>query len=359
MTPTQHRIQLIAQVCQHPALVNLMGSIHAHDLTAWLEAELGHADALDTFVPNGPLKSKAIPPESLLHIVSGNTPHAAMQSLLRGLLLGSHNIMKLPSTGLPELQEWTDSFPQELKEKTSLHKKLTNTEWMSYNAVIAIGSDATIADIQKRILPHQIFIPHGHQLSIGIVYSDFETAAPLAARDISLFNQRGCLSPHAIYVEAEHATNFAALLAHAMETFAQAHPPEPLSLSEAGAVRNLRETTRFATASTHTTLLWESSNNLDWTVVYEQHSQLKPSCLNRCVYVHPLPHEINLETLGSHAKHLSTIALHPFDEEVAKNLTTLPAHRICPLGQSQEPSLHWHHDGFAPLASLVSWKDIG
>ncbi len=356
---TRERIKHLAESGQYP---ELLGEFDGDDLTAWLTAELGHPDALDQFHAHGPLKSKAFAPQNILHIVSGNTPHAAIQSLLRGLLLESHNIVKLPSTGIPELSAWIKQLPSEINHLIEVTTTLNDDHWSIANAVIAIGSDATIAAIQQRILPHQTFIPHGHKVSMGIVLEGFAEAADLAAKDISLFNQRGCLSPHAIYVKETQqgdAKSFAQLLAQAMEKFAQAHPPEPLGLSEAGAVRNLRETTRFLAANSDPSELWESNDTLDWTVIYDTSPTLKLSCLNRCVYVKPLPDSLNLSTLGPEARHLSTIALHPFDPTYAETLTNLPAHRICPLGQSQNPSLFWHHDGFAPLTSLISWKDIG
>ena len=77
------------------------------------------------------------------------------------------------------------------------------------------------------------------------------------------------------------------------------------------------------------------------------------------MYIKPLPLTLDVATLGPEAAYLSTIAIHPFDLDVATGLSDLPAHRICPLGQSQQPSLFWHHDGFAPLASLVKWQDLG
>ena len=144
-----------------------------------------------------------------------------------------------------------------------------------------------------------------------------------------------------------------------MDDFAKHTPPQPMSLSEAGAVHNFRETMRFQAANKATVEIQESEDSLDWTVVYREDSTLQLSCLGRCVFVQPLPSPLNSDTLGSAAQHLSTIALHPFDEARAETLAHLPAHRICPLGESQQPSLFWHHDGFAPLASLVQWKDIG
>ncbi len=360
MTCTQERIQLLTDASKHPVFAQFVGELSEDDLSSWLAAELGNANALDHFSPHENVQSKAIAPNHILHIVSGNTPHAAIQSLLRGLLLGSHNTIKIPSSGSPDLVSWIDSLPEQLSQLTITTDNLDSVDWAAADAVIAIGSDRTIESIQKRIQPHQTFIPHGHKLSIGIVTDASEEAASLAARDVSLYDQRGCLSLHAIYVDESDegsALDFSRLLADAMEDFANHTPPEPLTVSEAGAIHNFRETTRFLAANNDDVGLLESSENLDWTVVYQSSPTLELSCLGRCVYVKPLPP--NLDLLGPEARHLSTVALHPFEPATAEKLSHLPAHRICPLGQSQSPSLFWHHDGFAPLASLVRWKDIG
>ena len=358
MTSTAERIQLLAEACALSCVEKWIGKITARDLKTWLAAELGSATALDDFRPHGPIQSKAMAPKDILHILSGNTPHAAIQSLIRGLLLGSHNTFKIPSSGLPEFIECTEGIPAPLNQLIEIHDTLTEEHWSRANAIIAIGSDASINAIHQKALAHQIFIPHGHKLSIGIVYNDFKNAARLAARDISLYNQRGCLSLHAIYAAGD-SRSFAGLLAQEMEHFCQQNPPEPINLSEAGAVRNLRETIRFCAANDPSTQLWESQDSLNWSVVHENSATLKLSCLNRCVYVKPLPPILNTQILGPEAQHLSTIATHPFSCTEAAALTNLTAHRICPLGTSQQPSLFWHHDGFAPLASLVKWTDLG
>lgn len=359
MTATTHdRIQLLAPACRADGFVRLMGGVSADDLARWVAAELGRADALDVFAPHCKLLTKAYAPGRLLHIVSGNTPHAALQSLLRGLLLGSRNTVKTPSGGLPELEQWIASLPGPLRDMVDCRGALTEADWESADAVIAVGSDETIASVHAQLRPQQIFIPHGHKVSIGVVTGDLGAAARLAAEDASLFNQRGCLSPHAIYVQGD-ARAFAASLAEEMERFARKHPPEPLTLSEAGAVQNLRQTMRFIAANDGESRLWCSSGNLHWTVVYEPSATLKLSCLNRCVYVKKLPEPVTAEALGAEARHLSTVALHPFSGAGAEALASLPAHRVCPLGKSQRPDLFWHHDGFAPLASLVKWKDLG
>ena len=117
---TQERIKLIAQVCQSDTSASLLGEMTTEKLSQWVTAELGHIDALDTFLPHGEIFSRAYAPVLILHIVSGNTPHAAFQSLLRGLLVGAQNLIKPPSQGMPELETWIESFPPELKNSREI-----------------------------------------------------------------------------------------------------------------------------------------------------------------------------------------------------------------------------------------------
>src|SRR5471030_2978187 len=79
----------------------ILGPCECEELLELIRLELGHGEILDGFRPYGSHFSKAAPRSPILHIVSGNTPHAALQTLLRGLLLGAHNFIKLPSAGLP------------------------------------------------------------------------------------------------------------------------------------------------------------------------------------------------------------------------------------------------------------------
>ena len=64
---------------------------------AFTKDDLLHALQTQVNIPTARL------PKNILHIISGNTPHAAYQSLLNGILLGAHNHLKLPSQSLQNL----------------------------------------------------------------------------------------------------------------------------------------------------------------------------------------------------------------------------------------------------------------
>lgn len=362
---TDERLTLIAAASG--LFAPYTGPFDRRDLEELLTAELGDIHALhpaECEESKQPRHRVARAPQRILHVVSGNTPHAAFQSLLRGLLVGAPNHVKLPRCGLPELESALPLLPPALRETIAVSNELPE-DWNSApGVVIVFGNDETIDWFARHTPPPIRFIAHGHRLSIGLVMGDPDHAARLAARDVSLYDQQGCLSTHAVYVHPDAGCSldaFAALLATEMEQFNADSPRGPLSDSEAGAITNLRETIRFHGAShPEETALWESAGGTDWTVIRERDPLLKPSILNRVVYVKPWPTGDTLPALGPALRHLACLAIHPFPgaDGLAAYVSTGPS-RICALGDTQFPPLTWHQDGIPPIASLVSWTDIG
>lgn len=297
-----------------------------------------------------------IPFSPLLHIVSGNTPHAAFQSVFRGLLAGAHNRVKLPSDGLPEFENWHSALPSELKSQVEVRHDLPR-EWReSAEAVVAYGSDSTLTRIYHSLHPHQRFIAHGHKVSIGIIAEPSAEAATLAARDVCLFDQLGCLSLINLYCPADSIESFGELLAKAMKMFSEEHPRSPVSPSISGAITNLRQLTHFRAANEKGIHIWHSTGNTDWTVIANADPAIEPTPLYRTVILKPIPED--LSQLGEHSRHLSTVSLYPHSKERARDFRSLPASRICPLGMTQQPSIFWNADGYSPLAPLVRWQDV-
>lgn len=338
-----------------------LGEFSANDLIDWVTHELGHPEALDDFQQVGDILTKPLPPKHLLHIISGNTPHAGLQSLLRGLLIGAKNTLKLPSaeanidSANSVIQQFHKTLPESLQQLCDFTYELSDELLASADTVIAIGSDTAIAAIHARLNAEQRFIPHGHKISFALIDQPSLKNAQLAAIDASLFDQQGCLSPHAIYVKRD-AEKFAPMLAKAMANYASRDPRSKITISESGAIRNLRETVRYQAAlAPENHQLHESEGSTDWTVIYENDSTLHPSPQNRTIYVRPWPSD--LSKLGNETKFLSTIALSPLST-LLKEVENLTPPRICQLGKAQQPHLFWHHDGFAALASLVTWQDI-
>lgn len=339
----------------------LLGEIGARDLRELVKWELGHEEILDDFQPYAGHLAMARGPAAILHIISGNTPHAGLQSLIRGLLLKSRNFCKIPSAGLPELERFRDALPAALGENVVISPEL-DPRWVEEaEAIIVFGDDATVEHFRETARPGQTFIPHGHKVSLGIVFDDpsYESA-PHAARDASLFDQQGCLSPHVIYVAESgglSAMEYASRLAGEMEKFSAENPRSGITAGEAAAIAATREQHEFQAANGKNARVWKSAPGTGWTVIFDGDPTFIPSPLNRVIFVKPLPERLE-EWLGDARRHLSTAGIWPATLENARRAATCGATRACPLGRMQEPSVAWHQDGGQNLAPLVRWIDF-
>lgn len=351
---TASRAEALARAAAH---FPILGPCSADDLLEVVRLELGHPEILDGFRPYGAHFARAYCLSPLLHIVSGNTPHAALQSLIRGLLVGAENRMKLPSSGLPEVGEFLSLLPAALRERVTVSASLPGEWQRDAGAWIVFGSDETIARFRMQARPGARFEPHGHLFSLGLVAGPTPGAADAAARDISLFNQKGCLSPHDIYVRGDAAA-FAAELARAMADFASAEPPLPVSVAEAAEIHNVRANYRFRSASDPRVKLHESEGSLDWTVIYEDDPWFASSCLNRVAYVKPWPEGDPAAALGPVRGWLGAVGIWPATPDTAELVAPLAPSRICPLGRMQLPPWSWHQEGRQNLAGLVRWVDF-
>jgi hypothetical protein len=358
MITTEARIEELVR--EASALEPWVGAFDAGVLRQWLRLELGEADALDRWFPYGAIHARAVPLSPILHVVSGNTPHAAFQSVFRGLLAGCFNRVKLPSRGLPEFESWLESAPPSLKSRIVARRELPD-EWLESEAAVIFGNRATLDFFRNRLKPEVRRIEHGPKLGIAVVFEPGPDAARHVAEDILRFNQTGCLSVQAVYVAAEYAGihRFGDDLALAMDQFRRRHPRRKPSLSESGSIANLREMIRFRLANGEDLRLWESAHATDWTIVFDPDPRLEPGPLNGFVRLHPFPEMPAPDAFGPEVTFLSGVSIFPFNEQTAGCLEMLGPPRICAAGTAQEPTVFWHHDGLPTLASLVRWRNLG
>src|SRR5690606_37592082 len=92
-------------------------------------------------------------------------------------------------------------------------------------------------------------VAYHHRISVALVGREALSAAALpkaardAARAVALLDQRGCVSPHALFVEEDgdaSPAEFAAALAGALERLDRELPPGPIDAATASAVHQLR-----------------------------------------------------------------------------------------------------------------------
>jgi hypothetical protein len=330
-----------------------LGQLTVQAVREWIMLELGDPPLMAQRY--GRHRVVAIPYSPILHIVSGNTPHAALQTLIRGILVGGENLIKIPANGLPEVERFVRLLPGAIRPMVD--HGLPDSWLESAAAIVVFGSDETIATFASRVNPWQRFVPHGHKVSFAIILGDYpETIAQAAARDAHAFDQLGCLSPQFIYIE-NHPERFGAQLANALENLSRSSPLPERAIESAAAIRSFREDWKFRAAMDPRIQLWESKETLEWTVILDPGRELKSSPLHRTIFVQNLPAP-GERPLADFKQLVGTIGIYPMNPDAVRQAIEFGAQRVCPVGEMQNPPLTWHHDGWPSLSSLVRFVDI-
>ncbi|RME95892.1 MAG: hypothetical protein D6766_02040, partial [Verrucomicrobia bacterium] len=242
--------------------------------------------------------------------------------------------------------------------------------WAQADCVTATGSDATIESLRRRIPPRVRLVTYGHRVSVGYVTREMLGKRMLpevvraAARDVADWDQLGCLSPHAFYVETGGRfapDHFAEQLAEALAEIETAEPRGPLPPERAAEIATRRSVYEIRAANLDDTLIWSSPGSTAWTVVYEANPDFRLPCGHRFVHVKPVGSvEDALKGLESVRGQVSTVGLSapgPREMELVTTFARWGVTRVCPLGHMQAPPLAWRHDGRPSLGDLLTWCD--
>jgi hypothetical protein len=366
-------------------LDNFFKQFTPENFNALLLQELGHGRRLDEIVSNSAEEKNsrgavARGPELIAHITAGNIPSPTLMSISLGLLTRSAQFVKCASGAsfVPRL------FAHSLYEvEPKLGACLEIVEWRGgktdiekalfeqVDCVTATGSDEALAAIRHHLPARTRFLGYGHRLSFayiaGEALSGFQAkkTAARAATDVVAWNQLGCLSPHVIYVEhggGVAVENFAEMLAEELAKREETEPRGEIEAETAATIASRRAFYEVRAAHSPDTRFWRSENSTAWTVVYEADARFQLSCLNRFIYVKGVSDlKTALQGADSVRGKVSTVGIAAGEEkakELASQLASWGVTRVCPLGQMQNPSLTWRHDGRPALGDLVTWVDF-
>jgi hypothetical protein len=353
------------------------------NLESLLRQDLGHAQRLDDFFHNegeghSVCKAMAIGPRLLANIAPGNIPVPALTDMALGLLTRSAQFVKCASGHAFVPRMFAHSLYEadrklgaclEIAAWKGGSEHLESALFAEADCIVATGSDETLAAIRQKLPPAARFIGHGSKVSFGYITSealDRQTHAVVeqTAADVTAWNQRGCLSPHVIYVEERAGgtgEEFANLLAGKLEALEKTHPRGALSAGDAAAIATRRAFYEVRAAHSPETRMWASKESTAWTVILENDPRFQISCQNRFIYVKVVRALAEaLQGAELVCDKISTVGLAcgpAQTAELAKRFARWGAKRICPLGQMQHPPLGWRHDGRPPLGDLVTWID--
>jgi hypothetical protein len=232
--------------------------------------------------------------------------------------------------------------------------------------VVVYGGLEAVRSIRSRLPATTPLVAYHHRISVGAVARevlDAEATARQVARDVahaaSLFDQRGCVSPHVVWVETGGRVvpaRWAALLAEELDAAGRVLPAAPPDPSLASRIQQLRATAELRRASGEGDLTWMGGG---WTVLFETGNRPLEGCGGRTVRVRPLETLADLAgVLEGYGPLLQTLALAgppKVRSELAERLARTGLTRVTGFREQPWPPPWWRHDGQGPLLALVRW----
>jgi hypothetical protein len=344
-----------------PALARL-SRLSPEGLAAALDAVLGGARREPASALLAEAEERERPSGSVLIVLASNLPALAVQPLLPALALRRPVLLKSPSAEPVFVPAFLEAL---VRREPRLADALAAASWPGGDAeleapvleavetVIAYGDEPALADLERRA-PGKV-VGYGPKTSLAVVGPDADLGAIAAglARDIALFDQRGCLSVAAVYVAgtAGDAAELAERLALELKERARAWPSGPILAAEASAVQQARlEAEMRGLRAPRLTLA-------QGTVIVETEPAFRPSPGLRTVRVHPLADLDRLpDLLAPWRGRLQGAALVGLAEDTSQRLTSrlaeLGISRFALPGELQSPDVAWHNGGIHPLVAL-------
>jgi hypothetical protein len=296
--------------------------------------------------------------------LAGSIPTAAFSSIALPLLVGSAVYAKPSSADPVSARAFAESLRAIDPGVAAAVAIGSDAKALDLaDAVVAHGSDETIATIRERVGARRPFLGYGHKVSFAAVGAavDPGLAAQRLARDVALWDGRGCLSPAWALVRDSprgRAAELARALAASLEELEEELPRGRLDTAEAAELLELRA----RAAVREGTRLEMAAGASTWTVALEAGDVRPPPGLFRFLSIVPFTDDGALGRFaGSLAPHLSCVGHAGFAGEVpalASAALSAGASRLCPLGRMQLPPLDWNHDGQSPLRPLVRLLDV-
>ena len=325
-------------------------------LRAGLEAVLGGVRK----EPAAALLARARPaPQELgpvLAVLASNLPGLAVQPLLPALLARRPVLLKSPSAE----PLFAPAFLAALaRREPRLAGSLAAATWPGGDAhleepvlegvgtVLAYGDQAALDDLERRA-PGKV-VGYGPMTSLAVVAAsaDFRAVAEGLARDVALFDQRGCLSVVAVYTDGD-AEALAERLAGELLDLARRWPPGPAAKPVSAAVQHVRFEAEMRGLRQFALSVREG------TVIVDPRPELRPSPGLRTVRVHPLEDLERLPAiLAPWRGRLQGAALAGEKAwELEPRLVELGISRRTAPGELQSPDATWHNGGIDPLEVL-------
>jgi hypothetical protein len=370
-----------------PAMARLVLDRMAADWTTdaldtLLRAEFDDPAALEGFVPGpGGDRVRAVGDRFALHVCSGNVAGVGAMSMLRSLLVRSPLLLKpgrgdivlpvLLARAIREVDPVVGNALAVVYWPGGTWASLASVALDEADRVVVYGGAEVMAAVESRVRPGTTLVRYRHRISVAALGREAlgseraaRRRATEAAGAVSAYDQRGCVSPHLIWVEEGGAISpveWAGYLAEALEACEEEWPAGPLEPEVAARIQQVRGEAELLSAGVEGARLW-TGGGAGWTVFFEPEPRFEAGCTGRFVRVQPVVKLEELpQLLGERAEVLQSVGLEAGEarrEALAGELARIGVSRTTTLERQPWPRPWWTHDGQGPLRSLVRWSTL-
>ena len=342
------RTELPAATQLSPAMIAAVIPIAAEAIDAEAMAELARREW-----GAGAAGRPARPgPALVAHVLASNVPALALPAIALGCLAGAAVLVKSgrdDPLSAPAFQRALAAVDPALAATVVAaywpggDRAREDAAFGAADVVVATGGDATLAALAPRL--GRRLVAHGPRWSAALVADEAPGDAERLALDVAFHDQRGCLSPHAVWVTGD-ARGFAERLRAALDAIGARLPPGPAS-AEARAAATL------VAAEAEWTPGAAVLSAAGCTVIYDQAPAFRPTAGRRTVRVHPLPDPRALPELLPPGR-IECVGVAGIDPApLATALRARGVARVCPVGRMQRPPLSWPRGQHPPLGVLL------
>jgi hypothetical protein len=338
-----------------------------------LEQAFGGKDVVDGWreltTPNGrAARIRAFPPR-LVHVIAGNSPGVAAQTVVRGALVKGVNLLKLPSNelfsatailatiaaaapGHPLNRCFSAAYWRGGDEK--VESMLFRPQF--FDKLVAWGGESTIRGAIKYLGPGLELVSFDPKTSISMIGREafasdaaLEQAADAAAHDATLMNQQACTSARFQFVAGDEADvdrfceKLQARLGLARRMASAQPQPIPSALRDE--IEGLRDLPDFYR-------VWGGYEGKGLVIRSDEPVGFYPEGkIVNVVRVRRLEDAVKNVSVAT-----STVGIYPPErkEDLRNALASAGAQRVVTLGLAG-PEIGLPHDGFYPLQRLVRW----
>jgi hypothetical protein len=327
-------------------------------------------DSLNAIASRISEKCKPNAPRRVGFIAAGNVAGAGIHEIAIALIAGAAVSIKTATAEPIFFREFARTITEidrsagarlQILQWGRERADLTAALIANNDLVVAYGDDATIETLHRPNV-----IGFGSRVSAAVIApgdcgAEIDQVAKSLARDVVLFEQLGCLSPHQVFVlgvDGDASRAFALRMAAELEAVCKAMPPAVLPIGDAAQIRGLRERARWQAIAGAALEVFES-RRLDWTLVYEGRPDLnepfKISPGFRTLHVtavRDLP-ELRDCLKGVSGRIEAMAVAGDESRKISAALAELKVPYVCAPGEMQSPPLDWAHGGGAFLDAIL------